>query len=110
MRIRYPAPIPAIKPGTKDVRYVPTYFPSSTDPEGAALVDVGIASNSLAGTIKMRKAAYVHLRGKLLGDPAHFPGTRILRLSSEVAPLPWTSGANVQPDGSFDLGTVSGGT
>jgi hypothetical protein len=45
----------------------------------------------------------VHVRGEVVGDPALLKGARVTRVPGALDSLCWSCGADIAPDGSFDM-------
>ena len=98
------APVPALKPGQKDLRPDSTYYGGGHEPEGATIIDIGAGQNISMGDVKMLDELFLHVRGKVVGDPALLQGARVVRMNREpTSGYGWSFGADVQKDGSFDL-------
>jgi len=98
------APVPALKPGQKDLRPDSTYYGGGHEPEGATIIEIGAGQNISMGDVKMLDELFLHVRGKVVGDPALLQGARVVRMNREpTSGYGWSFGADVQKDGSFDL-------
>ena len=101
------APVAAVKPGQKELRPGSTYLGGVTERAGAAMIDVGPGQNLSLGNVKMLNETWVHVRGKVIGDPALLQGARVVRMPREpTTGLPWSYGADIQKDGSFDMANM----
>jgi protocatechuate 3,4-dioxygenase beta subunit len=105
------APVATVKPGQKDLRPNGTYLGGTTEWVGAMMIEVGPSQTIAVGDFKIRNDTWVHVRGKVIGDPALLQGARVIRMPREpTGLLPWSYGADIQKDGSYDLAHVwSGG-
>jgi protocatechuate 3,4-dioxygenase beta subunit len=101
------APVAAVKPGQKELRPGSTYLGGTTEWAGATLIDVGPAQNLMLGNVKMLNETWVHVRGKVTGDPALIAGARVVRMTREpTTGSTWSYGADIQKDGSFDMANM----
>lgn len=101
------APVTAVKPGQKELRPGSTYLGGTTERVGATLIDVGPGQNLMLGNVKMLTETIVHVRGKVIGDPALLQGARVVRMTREpTTGSTWSYGADIQKDGSFDMANM----
>jgi hypothetical protein len=105
------APVATVKPGQKDLRPNGTYLGGTTEWVGATMIEVEAAQKLAIGDVRILNDTWVHVRGKVIGDPALLEGARVIRMPREpTGRLPWSYGADIQKDGSYDLAHVwSGG-
>ena len=100
-------PVQAVKPGQKAFTPGTTYWPGGANNfKNASPVEVGPGQIVNLGDCKMANFPLSHVRGKVLGDPALLKGARVVKVPPPNGPLPWTEGADIQADGSFDLADV----
>jgi beta-lactamase regulating signal transducer with metallopeptidase domain/protocatechuate 3,4-dioxygenase beta subunit len=101
------APVAAVKPGQKDMRPNSAYLGGTREPEGAAMIEVGVGQQMSMGDVRLFNDIYVHVRGKVIGDPATLEGARVMRMPREpTTGSPWSYGADIHKDGSFDLANM----
>jgi hypothetical protein len=97
------APITAAKPGQKV--YIPAggYFGGLS----RTLIDIAPGQTVPVGVIKMPNRLQLHVRGKVLGgDPAALAGARVTRIQTAGGGIPWSYGADIRKDGSFDMSNM----
>jgi beta-lactamase regulating signal transducer with metallopeptidase domain len=100
------APVPAVKPGQKYMRPESSYYGGARRIADAMPVDIGPGELPL-GNIKMWNRLILHVRGKVVGDPALLQGARVLRVPSDPsAGFTWMYGADIRNDGSFDMANM----
>ena len=103
------APVPAPKPGQKDLRPDSTYYGGGHEPEGAMIIDIGAGQNISMGDVKMLDELFVHVRGKVVGDPALLVGARVVRMNGEpTSGYGWSFGADIQKDVSPKAASLDG--
>jgi beta-lactamase regulating signal transducer with metallopeptidase domain/protocatechuate 3,4-dioxygenase beta subunit len=100
------APIAAVKPGQKLLAPVATFWGGADHIEDAVQVEIGPGQNTVLGDFKMLNMPIVHVRGKVTGDPALLKGARVVRVPDQGGPMPWSYGADIEPDGSFDMANM----
>lgn len=100
------APIAAVKPGQKLLAPVATFWGGADHIEDAVQVEIGPGQNTVLGDFKMLNMPIVHVRGKVTGDPALLKGARVVRVPDQGGPTPWSYGADIEPDGSFDMANM----
>jgi hypothetical protein len=100
------APIPAYKPGATVYNPGLTYYGGSNSDADATVIDVSPGQNIRLGDIRMENRPLVHVRGKVLGDPATLARARVTTLSAGGG-YRWDFGADIERDGSFDLANVT---
>jgi protocatechuate 3,4-dioxygenase beta subunit len=100
------APIPAVKPGQKILAPHSTYWGGAENFKDASPVEIGPGQNVALGDFKMANMPVVHVRGKVIGDPALLKGARVVRVPPPNDSLGWSYGADIQPDGSFDMANL----
>src|ERR1035441_5070855 len=84
--------------GTTEILYADTYHPGALDVKGAARVVVGPGSDVTGIDIRLVRAAIVRMAGRVTGMPE---GTKNAYL--QVTRVNGGQGAQVKPDGSFEL-------
>ena len=97
------APITAAKPGQK------VYIPAGGYYGGLSRAPIDIAAGQTVpvGVIKMPNRLQLHVRGKVLGgDPAVLAGARVTRIQTAGGAIPWSYGADIRKDGSFDMSNM----
>jgi hypothetical protein len=97
------APTTAAKPGQK------VYIPAGGYYGGASRTPIDIAPGQTVpvGVIKMPNRLQLHVRGKVLGgDPAALAGARVTRIQTAGGGIPWSYGADIRKDGSFDMSNM----
>jgi beta-lactamase regulating signal transducer with metallopeptidase domain/protocatechuate 3,4-dioxygenase beta subunit len=100
------APAHNRKPGEKVFAPEATYLGGVVSLKEATPVDIGAGQVINLGNCKIQSQPSVHIRGKVIGDPALLKGTRVTRVPTANFVICWTCGADVQADGSFDLYNV----
>ena len=100
------APIPAGKPGRKYVRPDLTIWPGARHIEEASQIDIAPGQELNLGNFKMASIPIVHVRGKVMGDPALLKGARVVRVPGPGYGLGWSYGADIAADGSFDMANM----
>jgi protocatechuate 3,4-dioxygenase beta subunit len=97
------APIVTVKPGQK--RLVPgtTYWGGANNLKYASPVEIGPGQIVNLGNYKMNTMPMVHVRGKVIGDPALIKGARVTRVPGPTDSLCWSCGVDIGADGSFDM-------
>ena len=97
-------PVRSVKPGQKDVRPFSTYFGGTRDESAAAPITVAGGLDLSLGDFKMLNANWMHVRGRVLGDPAILQGARVVRMpGNATSGIGWSYGADIAKDGSFDM-------
>lgn len=103
-------------PKAPEEGFVATYYPSATDPEAAAAIEVGAGQEVPGITIQLRKGTLYRIQGKVTGLTAERPAgqlrvTLMPRRRDEplLGPLGGPGGA-VEADGSFLLTQVQPGS
>jgi beta-lactamase regulating signal transducer with metallopeptidase domain/protocatechuate 3,4-dioxygenase beta subunit len=101
------APVPALKPGEKDIRPFATYFGGTNDESAATPIVVAGGADLPLGDVKILNRVRVHVRGRVLGDPALLQGARVVRMpGNATSSIGWSSGADIAKDGSFDMANM----
>jgi protocatechuate 3,4-dioxygenase beta subunit len=88
--------------GTAEIHYAATYFPSAPNAKSAQWVEVVAARESTSIDIRMIRTPVIRLSGKVLGMP---PGGH----SGFLTIRPSSMGAQVRPDGSFEVWRIDPG-
>ncbi|HXG34430.1 MAG TPA: carboxypeptidase-like regulatory domain-containing protein [Bryobacteraceae bacterium] len=108
-----------VRPGNPNVPeegFLPTYYPSAPDPEGAAAVEVGAGQEVPGITILLRKGPLYRIQGRVVGLTAERPASQVrvavVPRGRDVAFMGMSAspGASVQADGSFLLTGVAPGS
>lgn len=118
-------PIPArffgetVRPGNPNAPeegFVATYYPSATDPEAAAAIEVGAGQEVPGITIQLRKGPLYRIHGKVTGLTAERPASQLRvtlmprrRDEPIMGPL-GGRGTSIEADGSFLLTQVQPGS
>jgi hypothetical protein len=72
-----------------------------------APIDIAAGQTVPVGVIKMPNRLQLHVRGKVLGgDPALLAGARVTRIQTAGGAIPWSYGADIRKDGSFDMSNM----
>jgi beta-lactamase regulating signal transducer with metallopeptidase domain/protocatechuate 3,4-dioxygenase beta subunit len=100
------APIPAAKPGQKVLAQHGTCWGDAGDYGKCAQVEIGPGQVLPLGNFRLKSIPTVHVRGKVTGDPALLKGARVLRVPPPNDAMGWSLGADIQPDGSFDMANM----
>src|ERR1035441_2491496 len=95
---KLPVPPEIRTDGTAEILYADTYYPGALDMKGAARVVVGPGSDVTGIDIRLVRAASVRMAGRVTGIPegAKNAHLRVMRVNGG-------QGAQVKPDGSFEL-------
>jgi hypothetical protein len=92
---------------------LPTYYPSTTDSSTALPIDI-TAGQEVAGiNIAIRKGSLFRIQGRVMGGNPQDVGSLMLSLMSRGAgavQLMGRGGAQVRPDGSFEMARVQPGS
>jgi len=105
------APVTALKPGQKDVRPHSSYYGGGHDERTGAPIDVIGGLDIPLGNVKMLNEIWVHVRGRVMGDPALLAGARVVRMpGSPTSSVGWSYGADIAKDGTFDMANMWNGT
>lgn len=90
--------------GTREVHHAPTWYPSSTTPNGAGRVTVRAGAETPGVEIRLVSVPIVRVSGKLAGVPPGATGMHVLIGSG------WNfTGVPVKPDGSFEIWRLAPG-
>ncbi len=100
------APIPAVRPGRKFYNPTSAYYGGSSTLTTAAWIDITAGQSFPLGEIKMTNQPLLHVRGKVTGDLGMVADARVVWLSADGGSTPWSYGADIRTDGSFDLVNV----
>lgn len=100
--MRLPFPPEIRTDGTVEVHYSPTYHPNALDANSAIRVEIGPATEVTGVDIRMVRTALIRVSGKVIGIP---PGAKNTFLMVQ----PHGPGAQVKPDGSFEMWRVDPG-
>jgi hypothetical protein len=102
---------------TPEMGYGTTYYPGSTELQGAVAVDVAEGEEKNGMNLQMHQVPVYHVRGKLTGDlPPAEPGAGPVAGRIQISVTPPDSGMfgmntqMVKPDGSFDIAGLTPGT
>lgn len=108
-----------VRPGNPNVPeegFLPTYYPSAPDPEGAAVVEVGAGQEVPGITILLHKGPLYRIQGRVVGLTAERPASQVRvalvprRRDVLFMGMSASPGASVQADGSFLLTGVAPGS
>ena len=88
--------------GSAETNYAQTWYPDALDAKSASRVDIGPAIEAAGIDIHLVRIPIVHLAGKIFGKPSD---AEHVMLSME----PQGTGAQVRPDGSFEVWRVNPG-
>jgi len=107
----------AVRPKTDEPEqsYVPTFYPSSTDPAGAVAVEVGPGQEVAGINITLRKDRVYRVSGQVMGLAAGQDKNMYLTMAPrrrDPATMYFGGGAGgrVKPDGSFEILNVQPGS
>ncbi len=100
------APVPAGKPGQQYVRPDLTHWGGVHHLEETSQIEIGPGQVIDLGKFKMGNVPIVHVRGKVVGNPAQLQGARVVRVPGPGWGMGWGYGADIQPDGSFDMANM----
>jgi hypothetical protein len=95
-----------------DLQLIRTFYPDAADSESATPVEVTTGQNLSGITVRLRRAATYHIRGKISGStPGSGKQTLRVFLSPRNAIDLFNAGTAVQPDekGEFDISDVTAG-
>jgi hypothetical protein len=93
--------------GTAELHHSPTYHPGELDAKNAARVEVGPAADVTGVDIRLVRTPIVRVSGRVAGRPEGGQNTNVqlMRLGGGFG----GNGAQVRPDGSFELWRVDPG-
>lgn len=94
------------------IRPVATYFGDSTTIDGAAQITVPIGQEISGETIRLRREAVYHVRGKLIVPPGESAASYNVFLASRTSGNFFAMDASARPkrDGTFEIDNVQPGT
>jgi protocatechuate 3,4-dioxygenase beta subunit len=98
--------------GASDQARVPTYYPSVTDPSAALPVDLAAGQEVAGINIGIRRGSLFRIQGKLMGaNPQDVSGVMLTLMTRGAGAVPFMArgGAQVKPDGSFEMSRVQPG-
>lgn len=101
---------------TGSEEYVPTFYPGSTDAEGASLVDLEAGQEVSGILFQLRRSPVFHVRGKVAGlQPVNsHRGLNVMLMPADRTVLQMAPGQSapvgIKPDGSFELAGVQPGS
>jgi hypothetical protein len=95
---KLPVPPEIRTDGTTEILYADTYHPGALDVKGAARVVVGPGSDVTGIDVRLVRTAIIRMAGRVTGMPE---GAKTVYL--EVTRANGGQGAQVKPDGSFEL-------
>ncbi len=97
--------------GTAEQAPVPTYYPSSADSSAALPIDIAAGQEVAGINITLRSGYLFRIQGKVMGgNPQDFAGVRLMLMPRAAAALLGYGGAQVRPDGSFEMARVQPGS